>query len=186
MLVVSSVFLNRSLPSFLGYQLYYYSGLLYNLYADALLSLDFVPSSVYEMQSTFYPTVAAEYGVPLDTRHTYTKTDWEMWAAAIATPSTRKMLHEKIARWINETHTYRAMTDLYDTINGSYPSIQFIARPVLGGSFALLALQLEEQDISYDAISEQILVPGADEITIEKLKWKNTAGERGKSRFRND
>ncbi|KAJ4287091.1 hypothetical protein N0V88_007785 [Collariella sp. IMI 366227] len=35
-------------------------GLLYNIYADALLSLSFIPSSIYSMQSTFYPTVASE------------------------------------------------------------------------------------------------------------------------------
>lgn len=48
-------------------------GLLYNLYADRELGLNFVPQSVYDMQSTFYPTVEATYGVPLDTRHSYTK-----------------------------------------------------------------------------------------------------------------
>ena len=48
-------------------------GILYNLYADAQLGLGLVPDSVYEMQSNFYPTVKNTYGVPLDTRHTYTK-----------------------------------------------------------------------------------------------------------------
>lgn len=49
------------------------AGLLYNLFADAQLGLDLVPQSVYQMQSNFYPTVANKYGVPLDTRHDYTK-----------------------------------------------------------------------------------------------------------------
>lgn len=48
-------------------------GLLYNLYGDRELGLELVPQSVYDMQSTFYPTVFNEYGVPLDTRHNYTK-----------------------------------------------------------------------------------------------------------------
>ncbi|KAF4625758.1 hypothetical protein G7Y89_g12403 [Cudoniella acicularis] len=48
-------------------------GLLYNLYADKLLGLGLVPQSIYDMQSTFYPTVAQKYGVPLDTRNVYTK-----------------------------------------------------------------------------------------------------------------
>lgn len=48
-------------------------GLLYNLYGDRLLGLNLVPQSIYDMQSTFYPTVAEEYGVPLDTRDVYTK-----------------------------------------------------------------------------------------------------------------
>lgn len=47
--------------------------LLYNLYADRELGLGLVPQSVYDMQSNFYPTQFGKYGVPLDTRHSYTK-----------------------------------------------------------------------------------------------------------------
>ena len=48
-------------------------GVLYNLYADKELDLNIVPKDVYDMQSNFYPTVMNQYGVPLDTRHTYAK-----------------------------------------------------------------------------------------------------------------
>jgi hypothetical protein len=48
-------------------------GLLYNLWCDLELGLGLVPKSVYEMQSNFYPLVRGPQGVPLDTRHTYTK-----------------------------------------------------------------------------------------------------------------
>jgi hypothetical protein len=116
-------------------------GLLYNLYANSLLGFgDFVPSTIYDAQSAFYPTVAATYGVPLDTRHTWTKSDWEMFCAAIASPSTRDMFIQKLANWINVTPTNRAFTDLYDSGTGDYPGIGFTARPVVGGHFALLAL----------------------------------------------
>ena len=50
-----------------------YPGLLYNLFSDAELDLNLVPQSVYDMQSNFYPTIKGTYGVPLDTRHDYTK-----------------------------------------------------------------------------------------------------------------
>lgn len=65
----------RFTPFFRVYQalLTLCAGLLYNLFADAQLGLNLVPQSVYQMQSNFYPTVANKYGVPLDTRHTYTK-----------------------------------------------------------------------------------------------------------------
>lgn len=49
------------------------TGLLYNLWADRELGTHLVPQWVYNMQSDFYPTVEHRYGVPLDTRHTYTK-----------------------------------------------------------------------------------------------------------------
>lgn len=49
--------------------------LLYNLYSDRELGLQLVPQSVYDMQSNFYPTKFNAFGVPLDTRHTYTKSE---------------------------------------------------------------------------------------------------------------
>lgn len=93
-------------------------GLLYNLWADKELGLGLVPQSVYSMQSNFYPTVAEPFGVPLDTRHTYTKGDWESMTAATCEASTRDMILSDLANWINVTPTNRALTDLYDTISG--------------------------------------------------------------------
>ena len=93
-------------------------GLLYNLYSDRLLNLNLVPQFVYDMQSTFYPTVKQKYGVPLDTRHSYTKSDWEMWTAAIASDSTKSLFIGDLATWINETPTNMALTDLFDAVTG--------------------------------------------------------------------
>ncbi|KEQ96470.1 hypothetical protein AUEXF2481DRAFT_73080 [Aureobasidium subglaciale EXF-2481] len=114
-------------------------GLLYNLYADAWVGTNIVPRSVYKMQSSFYPTIAMQYGVPLDTRHSYTKLDWEMFVAAVASPSTKELFISKIANWIGKTSTNRPFTDLYETDSGDYPGgLNFAARPVLGGVFAPL------------------------------------------------
>jgi hypothetical protein len=85
--------------------------------------------------------VQKKYGVPLDTRHQYTKGDWELFTAAVASTSTRDMFIKLLANWINQTPTNRALTDLYDTVSGDYPGITFIARPVMGGAFALLLLE---------------------------------------------
>ena len=117
-------------------------GLLYNLYADALLGLDFIPREVYDMQSNFYPTVAQKFGVPLDTRNKWTKSDWEMFAAAVASPDTQRMMIKTLADWINVTPTHRPLTDLFNVDTGDYPgTLQFAARPVMGGTFSLLALK---------------------------------------------
>jgi hypothetical protein len=94
------------------------------------------------MQSAFYPTVSDVYGVPLDTRNKWTKSDWEMFAAAVASPETQKLMIKQLAKWINVTPTHRPMTDLFNVDSGDYPGgLQFTARPVLGGTFALLALK---------------------------------------------
>ena len=116
-------------------------GLLYNLYSDRELGLNLVPQSIYDMQSAFYPTVSNKYGVPLDTRHSYTKDDWQMFAAAVASKSTQAQAISKLAAFINETPINRAFPDLYDTVTGDNNGIpQFVARPAQGGTFALLAL----------------------------------------------
>jgi hypothetical protein len=120
-----------------------HTGLLYNLYADRLLGLNFVDQSVYDMQSAWYLKFTDfPYGVPLDSRHTWTKADWEMFCAAIASPPTQGMFISKLALWIGETNTGRAMTDLYEAGTGTFPvnGPDFVARPVVGGVFALLAL----------------------------------------------
>ncbi|KAF2806560.1 glutaminase GtaA [Mytilinidion resinicola] len=119
-------------------------GLLYNLYADALLNTSLVPASVYAQQSAFYPTVAGTYGVPLDTRHAYTKTDWQLWAAAVASEDTRDLFIGCIAKWIQETPLSVPFTDIYETGDGGFGDApHFMARPVMGGAFALLALPKE-------------------------------------------
>lgn len=111
--------------------------LLYNLFGDKELGLDLVPQSVYDMQSEFYPTVFNEYGVPLDTRHTYTKgtsqthdttmlfstnesvvADWQLFCASVATKKTKDEFISVVANWLDKTPTNYPFTDLYDTITG--------------------------------------------------------------------
>ncbi|KAM3065411.1 hypothetical protein ACMFMG_011467 [Clarireedia jacksonii] len=119
--------------------------LLYNLYADKLLSLSLVPSSIYAAQSAFYPQVAHTYGVPLDTRNTYTKSDWQIWCAAVAEEDTKKDLIGRVVKYVNETEMGRPLGDFYDTDDSGWAKfpVQFMARPVVGGHFALLALPSE-------------------------------------------
>lgn len=117
-------------------------GLLYNTYMDLLLGLGAVSPALYGMQSDWYARQSQAYGVPLDSRALYTKSDWEMWAAATCTPGTRRLFVNALARWINSTSTEFPLTDLYVTVGeGGYPAgLQFKARPVVGGHFSLLAL----------------------------------------------
>jgi hypothetical protein len=120
-------------------------GLLYNLYADRLLNLSLVPQEVYDIQSEFYPTIQEKYGVPLDNRNRYyTKSDWEIFCAAVASTETRDMFISKLARWVGETSESHPYTDLYQTNNGMRPwDLDFKARPVVGGLFAVLLVDSE-------------------------------------------
>lgn len=102
----------------------------------------FVPSHIYQMQSDWYFAVRQKYGLPLDSRHLYTKTDWEFFAMAIAAPRVRANILQSVAKWVNETSTDRPLTDLHNTEGrGGFPGPNFFARPVIGGHFAFLALE---------------------------------------------
>jgi hypothetical protein len=106
-------------------------------------SKDFIPHGVYTNQSAFYALSMQRYGLPLDSRHLYTKSDWEFAAAAVAEPAVRKEILDRVAKWVNETSTDRPLTDLYETEgDGGFPDgLFFMARPVVGGHFAFLALE---------------------------------------------
>lgn len=119
-------------------------GLLYNTYFDKLLHLDVVSDSVYRMQSDWYAKVSQIYGVPLDNRNTETKSDWQIWAAATSSPTTREGIIRSMAHWLNHTSSVDAFSDRYETF-GTGTSIGFKARPVVGGHFALLALAKSDQ-----------------------------------------
>ena len=103
---------------------------------------NFIPHHIYTTQSRWYSTAMQKYGLPLDSRHLYTKSDWEFQAAAVASKSTRKMILDRVAKWVNETVTDRPFTDLYRTEGeGGFPGPDFFARPVVGSHFAFLALE---------------------------------------------
>ncbi|KAK5676212.1 hypothetical protein LTS10_011024 [Elasticomyces elasticus] len=87
------------------------------------------------MQSAFYPTDFGEFGVLLDTRHSYTKSYRELFCAAVASTSTKQQFISTVAKWTGETSTNFALTGDYPTGTGV-----FIARPVVGGLYSLLAL----------------------------------------------
>ncbi|KAF1935642.1 glutaminase A [Clathrospora elynae] len=103
---------------------------------------DFIPDNIYKMQSEWYSAVMQKYGLPLDSRHLYTKSDWEFEAAAVASKKVRSEILDRVALWLNETVTNRPFTDLYDTEgDGGFPNPYFFARPVVGGHFAFLTLE---------------------------------------------
>ena len=102
----------------------------------------FVPHKIYSLQSNFYPNVRQRYGLPLDSRHLCAKTDWEFFATAVSSQSTRADVLHSIAKWVNETNTDRPLTDVHNTEGqGEFQCAYFIARPAVGGHFAWLALE---------------------------------------------
>ncbi len=80
-----------------------------------------------------------EYGMPLDNRADYTKTDWMVWTASMA--SDKKTFEDYIApMWkaFDEMPTRTPMTDWYDTVNGA--EVGFQNRTVQGGLYMKLLM----------------------------------------------
>ncbi|KAI0770848.1 DUF1793-domain-containing protein [Irpex lacteus] len=113
-------------------------GLTYNLYADKLLGTNTFPQSVFDLQTSWYSTVVNSFGVPLDTRHTYTKSDWEIWTAAIvSSTSVRDTFIKSVRNYAADGKSSQPLGDWYETTDGSVEG--FRARPVVGGHFALVS-----------------------------------------------
>jgi len=115
----------------------------YNALHDKLLDLNVVPELVYQMEADYYLTKLEDYGIPFVSTHDYTKSDWEIWTAAAfgdANPTLRTSLIEGLARFLETTEQRVPFTDWYVTANARH--VGFQARPVAGGHFALLALDV--------------------------------------------
>lgn len=107
----------------------------YNLLWDRVLHLDLLPDSFYGKETASYLSRMNTYGLPLDSRADYTKSDWICWCAALAEDVTVcAALLAPVARMLRETQSRVPFSDWYDTQTGRY--MHFIARSVQGGVFA--------------------------------------------------
>ncbi|OPZ10187.1 MAG: hypothetical protein BWZ10_02452 [candidate division BRC1 bacterium ADurb.BinA364] len=106
----------------------------YNLVWDRILGLGLFPAAAIEQEIAFYKSAQLRYGLPLDSRETYTKLDWIVWTAAIS--GKRADLDAfvgPVADFLNETPDRFPMTDWYFADSGKRRG--FTARPVVGGVF---------------------------------------------------
>jgi hypothetical protein len=109
----------------------------YNMVWDDILGFNIFPSKVKQTEIQYYLKHQNHYGLPLDSRDSYTKLDWILWSATMADSDKQfQELIKPVYNFLNETPDRVPMTDWYWTNSGEMRG--FIARSVVGGVYIKL------------------------------------------------
>ena len=104
----------------------------YNMFWDKMWNLNLFPNNVIGKEINYYLTKQNPYGLPLDSRKDYTKSDWIMWTAAMSSDQvTFEKFVDPLYKYINETVSRVPVSDWYDTKTAQMTG--FKARSVIGG-----------------------------------------------------
>jgi len=115
----------------------------YNLVWDKMWGCGLFSDKVYQKELDYYFKQEKRYGIPLDSRRNYTKSDWLLWCAAMAEDKAQaERIISPIARYLENVKEYRVpFSDWYETETGEYH--QFIGRSVQGGIFMPMMMEKE-------------------------------------------
>jgi len=104
----------------------------YNMIWDKLWGTHILSDQVFENEIQYYLTVQNKYGLPLDCRRDYTKSDWIMWTAGMSPDQeTFEKFVGPVYTYINETKSRVPISDWSDTKTANM--VGFKARSVIGG-----------------------------------------------------
>ncbi len=106
----------------------------YNLIWDKVLDLNLFPQKVYDTETKYYLTKVNKFGIPLDSRKSYTKNDWIVWTATFAPEKEQfDALIRPLYIHALETPSRVPLNDFYDSETGIREN--FKARSVVGGFY---------------------------------------------------
>lgn len=106
----------------------------YNLIWDKILGMNIFDEQIRKKEVAYYLTQQNQYGLPLDNRETYTKSDWIFWSATLADDlNTFNKFVKPVHAFMNETVDRVPMSDWIYTDKPQRRG--FKARAVVGGYF---------------------------------------------------
>ncbi len=112
----------------------------YNAIWDKVWGTKLLPDSFFEAEIKRYRAEVMPYGVPLDSREKYTKSDWTVWAASLTgKKEDLAFFSERLWLAYHTMRTREAMTDWYFTDTSEMCS--FRHRTVQGGLFIRLMFE---------------------------------------------
>ena len=104
----------------------------YNLVWDKMLGYNVFDADIAPAEIAYYLTKQNEYGLPLDCRRGYTKSDWIMWSATMAADkATFEKFMAPLHKYYSETTDRVPMSDWTNT--DAKTRAGFKARSVVGG-----------------------------------------------------
>lgn len=114
----------------------------YNLVWDQLLKLGLFDEDIMDVEIPYYLTRQNIYGLPLDNRSTYSKSDWIIWTATMADSAEQfEAFIDPLWKFYDETVERVPMSDWFYTDKPEY--CMFIARSVVGGYFIKMLPEID-------------------------------------------